>query len=131
MPFESELELRHRPGHHRWEVILPLHCRHEGPARLSTSPISFHHCAGRLAFGPGQRATPGAPAGRQPDPRQMASIDSARLYLHLRINRFSEREAHRIFYDALLEEGNAPTLVWLMWKAVCLGGRGNWGQHIT
>ena len=28
MPFESHLELRHRPGHQRWEVIEPLHYRH-------------------------------------------------------------------------------------------------------
>ena len=129
MPFESHLELRHRPGRHRWEVIEPLYYRHLNTpkglqplvSQLIVVPVgylsdlaSMPRLARRLLGSPG-------PTTRRP------SVVHDFIYTHL-THRFTKREADRIFYDALLEEGTSRCLAWLMWKAVCLAGRGNWGQ---
>ncbi|MNC81948.1 hypothetical protein D3C75_1352580 [compost metagenome] len=47
------------------------------------------------------------------------------IYTH-QTHRFAKADADRMFYEALLEEGVAKTLAWLMYAAVRIGGRGNW-----
>lgn len=42
--------------------------------------------------------------------------------------KFTKAEADQVFYDALLEEGMPKPLAWLMFAAVRIGGRGNWGR---
>ena len=129
MPFESHLELRHRPGHHRWEVTEPLYYRYlntsKGLQPLSSQLImvpvgylsdlaSVPHLARRFID-----SLP--PSTRRP------SVVHDFIYTHL-THRFTKREADRIFYEALLEEGTSRLVAWLMWKAVSLAGRGNWGR---
>lgn len=118
MPFETDLELRHRPGHVRWEVIQPLTYRAadgrvvEVPAGYLSDLASVPQLARRIV-------DPQTPQARRP------SVVHDYVYTHL-THRFSKAEADRILYDALREEGMNTALAWLMWKAVRLGGRGSW-----
>jgi len=130
MPFESHLELRHRPGHHRWEVINPLHYRHRPwppvmtgghQPRLIVVPAGY---LSDLASVP--RLARRLVDAQSPTTRRPAVVHDF-LYTD-QTHRFTKREADRIFYDALLDEGTPRPLAWLMWKAVSLGGRGNWGN---
>ena len=129
MPFESHLELRHRPGHHRWEVIEPLYYRH-----LST-PKNLPPVASQLIVVPVGYLSDLASVPRLarrfvgslgPTTRRPSVVHDF-IYTHLP-HRFTKREADRIFYEALLEEGTSRFLAWMMWKAVCMAGRGNWKQ---
>ena len=120
MPFESDLELRHRPGHERWEVIRPLQYRiHDG--RLIVVPVGYRTdlaSVPRLAW----RIVP-----RDHDQARRPAVVHDHIYTDL-THRFTKAEADRIFYDARLEEGMHKPLAWLMYCAVRLGGRGNWGR---
>lgn len=120
MPFESHLELRHRPGHRRWEVISPLvyTTRAGRPIIVPVGALSD-----LASFPPVVR---GMLDARCPTARRPAAIHDY-IYTHL-THCFTKREADRIFYEALLEEGTSNALAWLMWQAVRLGGRGAWGR---
>lgn len=126
MPFESNLELRHRPGHSRWEVIRPLFYRHRSveyapPAgdRLIVVPIGYLSDLASVPRLARRIVDPQTPPARRP------SVVHDYIYTHL-THKFTKAQADRIFYDALLEEGMPKSLAWLMWKAVSLGGRGAW-----
>lgn len=121
MPFESHLELRHRPGHRRWEVILPL-VYTTLDRRQIIVPIGA--LSDLASFPPVLR---GFLDAQCPTARRPAAVHDY-LYTHL-THRFTKREADRIFYEALLEEGTRPSLAWIMWQAVRVGGRGAWGQR--
>ncbi|GAA0427014.1 hypothetical protein GCM10008969_58230 [Pseudomonas veronii subsp. inensis] len=115
MPFESHLELRHRPGHRRWEVILPLaYTTRDG--RQIIVPIGA--LSDLASFPPVVRGVLDA---------QCPTAIHDYIYTHL-THRFTKQEADRIFYEALLEEGTRQALAWTMWQAVRIGGRGAWGQ---
>lgn len=120
MPFKSELELRHRPGHTRWEVIRELryHCL---DGRLIVVPVGY---LSDLASVPrlAQRVV-----NPHTVPMRRPSVVHDYLYTDL-THRFTKAEADRIFYDALQEEGMKQPQAWLVWKAVRLGGRGHWGK---
>lgn len=131
MPFESDLELRHRPGHSRWEVIRPLSYRHvpvtpQRPAgyqphatQVVVVPVGYLSDLASVPRLARRVVDPQTPHARRP------SVLHDYIYTHL-THRFTKVEADRIFYDALREEGMATPLAWLMWKAVRLGGRGTW-----
>lgn len=133
MPFESHLELRHRPGHHRWEVIEPLHYRHY--TQTPALPTGYQPRASQLIVVPVGYLSDLASiprmarrlVDRQNPTTRRPSVLHDFIYTAL-TDRFTKREADRIFYQALLEEGTSGVLAWLMWRAVCLGGRGNWDQ---
>ncbi len=120
MPFESHLELRHRPGHYRWELISPLlYVTLEGrkimvPAGFLTDLASFPRIVRPVLD------------ARTPTTRRPAAVHDF-IYCHL-THRFTKREADQIFHEALLEEGAGQLLAWSMWKATRVGGRGAWGQ---
>ncbi|MFC3939168.1 DUF1353 domain-containing protein [Pseudomonas gingeri NCPPB 3146 = LMG 5327] len=118
MPFESDLELRHRPGHTRWQVVRPLQYVTLDGRRIQV-PIGYLSdlaSVPRLARWLIDREEP---AARRP------SVLHDRIYTH-ETHRFTKAEADRIFYDALREEGMNTALAWLMWQAVRIGGRGTW-----
>jgi hypothetical protein len=131
VPFESQLELRHRPGHHRWEVISPLHYRHYRPT--PPLPSGYQPLASDLIVVPTGYLSDLASVPRlarrlvdsQCPTTRRPSVVHDYLYTD-QTHRFTKREADRIFYDALLEEGTAKLLAWLLWQAVRIGGRGNW-----
>lgn len=134
MPFESQLELRHRPGHHRWEVIKPLRYRHY--TRTPALPSGYYPPASQLIVVPvgylSDLASVPRLARRLVDSQSPTTRRPAVLHDYLYTDlthRFTKFEADRMFYDALLEEGTPPLLAWLMWKAVRLGGRGNWSKQ--
>ncbi|NUU34671.1 DUF1353 domain-containing protein [Pseudomonas sp. C2B4] len=118
MPFESDLELRHRPGHTRWEVIRPLVYR-TSDGRQVVVPVGYLSDLASVPHVARRIVDPQTPQARRP------SVVHDHIYTHLS-HRFSKVEADRIFYDALREEGMATPLAWLMWKAVRIGGRGTW-----
>ena len=131
MPFESALELRHRPGHSRWEVIAPLRYRRFTltPALPSGyRPRASHLIEVQVGYLSDLASVPRL-ARRLVDANHQATRRPAvlhdYLYTHL-THRYTRREADRIFYEALVEEGTARPLAWLMWQAVRIGGRGNW-----
>jgi len=132
MPFDSQLELRHRPGHQRWEVINPLHYRHRtfSPALPGNDAMAWSLIVVPVGYLSDLASVPRlarrwvdtqSPTTRRP------SVVHDFIYTH-QTHRFTKREADQIFYDALLEEGTAKPLAWLMWQAVRIGGRGNWGK---
>lgn len=131
MPFESHLELRHRPGHHRWEVIQPLQYRHYTP--MPALPTGYQPRASHLIVVPVGYLSDLASVPRlarrlvdaQSPTTRRPSVVHDYIYTDL-THRFTKREADRVFYDALLEEGTAKPLAWLMWQAVRMGGRGKW-----
>lgn len=133
MPFDSPLELRHRPGHNRWEVVRPMGYLRCLPARASLGGYQPDHIqrievpAGYLS----DLASVPRLARRLVDPQapnmRRPSVLHDYLYTH-QTHRFTKAEADQIFYEALLEEGMGQLLAWLMWQAVRLGGRGNWGK---
>jgi len=133
MPFESQLELRHRPGHHRWEVIKPLHYRH--CPRAPALPAGYQPRMSQLVVVPLGYLSDLASVPRmarrlvdaQSSTTRRPSVVHDFIYTD-QTHRFTKREADQMFYDALLEEGTPKALAWLMWKAVRLGGRGNWGR---
>lgn len=118
MPFIEDLQLRHRPGHNRWEVISPLrYLTQDGeeivvPAFYLTDLASIPRPVWRLV------------PRDHPTARRPATLHDY-LYTH-QTNRFSKAQADRLFYQALREEGMNRVLAWLMWKAVGLFGRGDW-----
>lgn len=121
MPFQSDLELRHRPGHDRWELAKPL---------------GFVTAAGAVITVPAKFRTDLASVPRMvwrvlprdhPEARRPAVVHDY-IYTHL-VERFTKSEADEIFHQALLEEGMCKPLAWLMWCAVRIGGRGNWGNR--
>jgi hypothetical protein len=118
MPFQTDLELRHRPGHDRWELAAPLgFLTWEGrqivvPSRFRTDLASVPRLVWRIV--PRDHAQARRPA-----------VVHDYIYTHLTAQ-FSKSAADEIFYQALLEEGMGKALAWLMWCAVRLGGRGNW-----
>lgn len=131
MPFESQLELRHRPGHYRWEVIQPLQYRHY--IQTPALPSGYQPMASQLIVVPTGYLSDLASVPRlarrlvdaqSPTTRRPAVVHDY-IYTDL-TQRFTKREADRIFYDALLEEGMATPLAWLLWQAVRVGGRGKW-----
>lgn len=133
MPFESQLELRHRPGHRRWEVIHPLQYRHytltpaltggyqPRASQLIVVPVGY---LSDLASVP--RLARRLVDSNNPTTRRPAVLHDY-LYTDL-TQRFTKRQADRIFYDALRKEGTARPLSLLMWLAVRIGGRGHWGR---
>jgi len=133
MPFDSHLELRHRPGHSRWEVIRPLHYRYCDPTpapfdgyqprttHLIVVPIGYLSDLASVPRWARRLVDAQSPTTRRP------SVVHDFIYTN-QTHRFTKVEADRIFYEALLEEGTAKPLAWLMWKAVRIGGRGNWGR---
>lgn len=118
MPFESHLELRHRPGHERWEVIQPLlyGTRDGRSIRVPAGYLSDLASVPRIAR---RWVDTQAPTVRRP------AVLHDYLYTD-QTHRFSKREADQIFHDALLEEGTDRALAWLLWQAVRFGGRGAW-----
>lgn len=133
MPFESQLELRHRPGHYRWEVINPLHYRHY--TLTPPLPNGYQPRASQLIVVPAgylsDLASVPRLARRLVDANHPTTRRPAVLHDYIytdQTQRFTKGQADRIFYDCLLEEGTAKPLAWLMWKAVQLGGRGNWSN---
>ena len=118
MPFCSDLQLRHRPGHDRWELAIPLSYqsldgRHVTvPALYRTDLASVPRVVWRLV--PRDYVSARRPA-----------VIHDYIYSHL-THRFTRREADQIFRDSLLEEGMGKVLAGLMWGAVRIGGRGNW-----
>ncbi len=120
MPFESDLELRHRPGHYRWALISALdYITHDGrkiqvPAGFLTDLASFPRIVRPVLD------------AQHPTTRRPAAVHDF-IYVH-QTHRFTKREADRIFYEALREEGASEALAWSMWKATCIGGRGAWSQ---
>ncbi|MDP9525356.1 MULTISPECIES: DUF1353 domain-containing protein [Pseudomonas] len=118
MPFESDLELRHRPGHTRWEVIRVLQYRTKD-GRLITVPVGYLSDLASVPHLARRIVDPQTPAARRP------SVVHDRIYTH-ETHRFTKAEADRIFYDALREEGMNTALAWLMYQAVRIGGRGTW-----
>lgn len=120
MPFESHLELRHRPGHYRWELINPLRYVTLGgraiqvPAGFLTDLASFPRIVRPVLD------------AQTPTTHRPATVHDF-IYTHL-THRFTKREADRIFYEALLEEGAGQWVAWAMWKATCIGGRGAWDR---
>ncbi|MFJ2365928.1 DUF1353 domain-containing protein [Pseudomonas sp. NPDC087697] len=131
MPFESDLELRHRPGHRRWELVRQLQFRHYAPT--PAQPAGYQPRASQLIVVPIGYLSDLASVPRlarwlidreEPEARRPSVIHDF-IYTHL-THRFTKVEADRIFYDALREEGMNTALAWLMWKAVRLGGRGTW-----
>lgn len=131
MPFESQLELRHRPGHHRWEVIKPLQYRHY--TLTPALPSGYYPPASQLIVVPVGYLSDMASVPRlarrlvdsQSSTTRRPSVLHDFIYTDL-THRFTKREADRIFYDALLKEGTTKLLAWLMWQAVRIGGRGKW-----
>jgi hypothetical protein len=135
MPFESHLELRHRPGHYRWEVIQPLQYRHY--TSTPALPNGYQPRASQLIVVPVGYLSDLASIPRlarrlarrlvdaQSSTTRRPSVVHDYIYTDL-TRRFTKREADRIFYDALLEEGTAKPLAWLMRQAVRFGGRGKW-----
>ena len=120
MPFESHLELRHRPGHYRWELISPL-------AYVTLDGRGILMPTGALTdLGSFPRLTRPVIDAQRPTTRRPSAIHDY-IYTHL-THRFTKHEADQIFYQALLEEGTSKLLAWLMWQAVRIGGRGAWGQ---
>ena len=120
MPFESDLTLRHHPGHERFEVATPLQYRTRD-GRLLVVPVGYRTdlaSVPRLAWFIVPRD--------QEEARRPAVVHD---YIYTDLTKtFTKAEADRIFYDALLEEGMHKPLAWLMWCAVRIGGRGNWGR---
>jgi hypothetical protein len=48
-------------------------------------------------------------------------------YIYTDLTRYlTKKQADNIFYEALLEEGTSKFLAWIMYKAVSIGGKGNW-----
>ncbi|MFL6968472.1 DUF1353 domain-containing protein [Pseudomonas alvandae] len=131
MPFESELELRHRPGHYRWEVVQPLRYRHftltpalptgYQPRASQLIEVSIGYLSDLSSF---PRLVRSFVDSQSPTTRRPGVVHDF-IYTNL-THRFTKREADRIFYDALLEEGTSKPLAWLMWQAVRVGGRGKW-----
>jgi len=120
MPFESHLELRHRPGHERWELITPLEYVTLDGRKIVTRAGYLSD----LASFP-RMVRPVLNAHRPTTRRPSAMHDF--IYTD-QTHRFTKREADQIFYDALLEEGTPRALAWLLWRAVQIGGRGNWSK---
>ena len=121
MSFESELELRSLLSLDAWCVLRPLAYR-TVDGRLVVVPIGYVTdlaSVPRLAW----RIVP-----RDHAQARRPAVLHDYIYTHL-IHRFTKAEADRIFHAALLEEGMAAPLAWLMWCAVRLGGRGNWGAR--
>jgi hypothetical protein len=120
MPFDSPLELRHRPGHYRWELISALtYTTLDGRAILMP--------AGALTdLGSIPRFARPVVDAQRPTTRRPSAIHDY-IYTHL-THRFTKQEADRIFYEALLEEDTGKSLAWMMWQAVRVGGRGAWRQ---
>lgn len=120
MPFESDLELRHVPGKDRWTLALPLIYRAQD-GRLVNVPAGYRSdlaSVPRIAW----RIVPrDHKAARRP------AVVHDYIYTDL-THRFTKAEADKIFHQALLEEGMNRALAWLMWCAVRIGGRGNWGR---
>lgn len=121
MPFESQLELRHRPGHLRWEVIGPLKYRLPTPreSQLIVVPVGYLSDLASVPRLARRLVDTQGPTIRRP------SVVHDYIYTSL-THRFTKREADTIFYNALIEEGTPTPLAWLMWQAVRLGGRGSW-----
>lgn len=136
MPFESHLELRHRPGHYRWEVIKPLTYCHSDPALALPAgyqPRSTQRITVPIGYLSDLVSVPRLARwlvdSQNPSTRRPAAVHDY-LYTDL-THRFTKREADRIFYDALIEEGTSRWLAWLMWKAVRIGGQGSWSKKGT
>lgn len=120
MPFESHLELRHLPGHEHWSVIRPLQYR-TLDGRLIVVPVGYRTdlaSVPRLAW----RIVP-----RDHVHARRAAVVHDYIYTDL-THRFTKLEADQIFREALLEEGMGGVLAWLMYRAVRIGGRGNWSR---
>ena len=120
MPFESELDLRSLPQRDAWRVLRPLQYR-LADRRLIVVPIGYVTdlaSVPRIAW----RIVP-----RDYAPARSPAVVHDYIYTNL-THRFTKTEADRIFYDALLEQGAPKLLAWLMWCAVRIGGRGNWGR---
>jgi len=118
MPFESHLELRHRQGHERWEVIQPLLYRTRDGRHIRV-PVGYLSDLASVPSIARHLVDTQSPTLRRP------AVMHDYLYTD-QTHRFSKREADKIFYDALQEEGTAQPLAWLLWQAVRIGGRGNW-----
>lgn len=120
MPFESDLELRHRPGHTRWHVVRPLRYRTHDE-RLIVVPVGYLSDLASVPRLARRIVDPQTPEVRRP------SVVHDYIYTD-QTHRFTKAEADRVFYDALVDEGMPRSLAWLLWKAVALGGRGSWGR---
>lgn len=120
MPFESHLELRHRPGHNRWEVIRELHYR-TADGRLIVVPVGYLSDMASVPRLARQLVDPQTPAVRRP------SVVHDFVYTDL-THRFTNAEADQILYESLIEEGMGKFMARLIWCAVRLSGRGNWGK---
>lgn len=120
MPFESDLELRHRPGQACWELIRSLHYRCSDASEVIV-PAGYLSDLASVPQLVRQIVDPQTPAARRP------AVVHDFIYTHLG-HRFTKRQADLIFYQALLEEGMHRCLAWLVWRAVRLGGQGTWKQ---
>ena len=120
MPFKTDLQLRHRPGHCRWELVSPL-------VYITLDGREIQMPAGALTdLGSFPRAVRPVVDAQKPSTRRPSALHDF-IYTHL-THRFTKREADQIFYEALLEEGTRRSLAWVMWQAVRFGGRGGWEQ---
>lgn len=120
MPFKSDLELRSLPQADAWEVIQPLAYMTQDE-RLVLVPVGYRTdlaSVPRLAW----RIVP-----RDHAQARRPAVAHDYIYTH-QTHRFTKAEADQIFHQALIEEGMGKVLAWLMWCAVRLGGRGNWGR---
>jgi hypothetical protein len=120
MPFLSTLQLRHLPGHDRWELAAPLRYQARDKRQI-TVPTRYRTDLASVP-GPVWRIVP-----RDHRQARRPAVVHDYLYTHLTA-KFSKSEADRMFYQALREEGMGKALAWMMWCGVRMGGRGNWGK---
>ncbi|EQM70952.1 DUF1353 domain-containing protein [Pseudomonas tohonis] len=120
MPFKAALELRSLPELDAWETTMPLPYMTQDD-RLVVVPTGYRTdlaSVPRLAW----RIVP-----RDHAQARRPAVVHDYIYTS-QTHRFTKEEADRIFQQALIEEGMNRALAWLMWCAVRIGGRGNWGR---
>lgn len=120
MPFKTDLVLRHHPNSGLWVLSEPLKYETRDGFMIEVPPGYRSDLASvpRIAW----RIVP-------PDHKHARRPAVVHDFIYTDMTRFyTKAEADHIFYEALQEEGMSKWLAWLMYSAVRIGGRGNWGK---
>lgn len=120
MPFRSSLEVKAVFGTKQWQLTRPLFYV-TANNRSVVVPVGYRTDLASVPR-PVWWLIP-----RDDEFARRPSVIHDFIYTH-GTAKFTKAEADQVFYDALLEEGMPKPLAWLMFAAVRIGGRGNWGR---